>query len=84
METMQEVMAKARKAASMIYSTCEDVEDKLHKVMESLKHEIQKVFEGARDEIYNAMEEFNMAILQQHHRSRRSVWAWAQFHTLKH
>jgi len=56
METMQEVMAKARKAARMIYRTCEVAQDKLHKVMDSLKHEIQKVVEGARDRIYKAME----------------------------
>ena len=55
-------MAKARKAARMIYRTCEVAQDKLHKVMDSLKHEIQKVVEGARDKIYKAMEELNMAI----------------------
>jgi len=31
MDTMQGVMTEVRKAANMLYSTCEDIRDKIHK-----------------------------------------------------
>jgi len=46
----------------MLFSTCEDTREKIHKVAEVMKEELQKVVEGARDKIYKVTEELSMAV----------------------
>src|SRR5882724_91876 len=41
-DTTQGVITDARKAADMLYSTCKDIRDELHKVTEMVKGELQR------------------------------------------
>jgi len=43
----QGVMMEARKAPIMLYSTCEDIRDEIHKAAEHVKEEMQRLAEGA-------------------------------------
>jgi len=61
-DTTQGVMTEARKATNMLYSTCEDVRDEIHKVAECVKEEMQRLAEGARDKVFKATEELGAAV----------------------
>jgi len=61
-DTMQGVMTQARKAADMLYSTCEDVRDEIHKAAKCAKEELQKTADRARDEMFKATEELGTVV----------------------
>jgi len=61
-DTTQGIIMDTRRAANMLYSTYEDVRDKIHKAAKQAKEELWRVTEGARDELLKATEELGKVV----------------------